>query len=159
MRPSWSILRRGFSLLLPKPIPGLVIPYTYLWWHEHNSGAEDGRKVRPCVIVLSVEDKDGDTKVTVAPITHRSPENGKIAALEIPPMIKSYLKLDDERSWIIVDEVNQLIWPGPDIWPVSRNPESPAFYGVLPPKFFGMVKKLLIDVAQRKRMKFVKRTP
>jgi hypothetical protein len=146
-------------LFLPKPIPGLVIPYAYLWWHEYNNGAEDGRKVRPCVVVLSVEEKDGTTKVTVAPITHRSPDKAKSTALEIPQMVKNYLKLDDERSWIIVDEVNQFIWPGPDVWPVSKNPQNPKAYGVLPPKLFGILKKMLLDVVQRKKIKFVKRTP
>lgn len=45
---------------LPAPEPGLVIPYAYLWRHEHGKGQEKGREVRPSVIVLAVQSpKDG----------------------------------------------------------------------------------------------------
>lgn len=39
---------------LPAPQPGLVICYSFLWSHEHRRGQEEGRKDRPCVIVLAV---------------------------------------------------------------------------------------------------------
>jgi hypothetical protein len=38
---------------LPAPQRGLVISYAYLWHHEHRAGLEEGRKDRPCVIVLA----------------------------------------------------------------------------------------------------------
>jgi mRNA-degrading endonuclease toxin of MazEF toxin-antitoxin module len=60
---------------LPRPEPGLVIPYAYLWRYEHRKGQEEGRKTRPCVIVLAAENQaDGTTRVTVAPITHTPPD-------------------------------------------------------------------------------------
>ena len=37
---------------VPTPHPGLVISYSYLWVGEHSHGAEEGRKDRPCAIVL-----------------------------------------------------------------------------------------------------------
>lgn len=37
---------------LPRPEPGLVVSYAYLWRHEHNRGLEEGLKVRPCAVVL-----------------------------------------------------------------------------------------------------------
>ena len=40
---------------IPTPEPGLIISYAYLWEHEAQSGQEEGRKDRPCVIALAVE--------------------------------------------------------------------------------------------------------
>lgn len=70
---------------LPTPEPGLVIPYAYLWRHEHRKGQEEGRKVRPSVIVLAVQSpKGGAPRVTVAPITHTPPaKDGE--AIELRP--------------------------------------------------------------------------
>lgn len=51
---------------IPKPEPGLVISYAYLWHHEHEAGQEEGGEDRPSVIVLAVEREiDGATLVTV----------------------------------------------------------------------------------------------
>ena len=61
---------------LPEPAPGLVIAYAYLWRHEHQQGREEGRKVRPAVIVLAVKrtgKENGGTEVYLAPITHTPP--------------------------------------------------------------------------------------
>ncbi len=60
---------------LPDPTPGLVIGYAYLWRDEARSGQEEGRKDRPCVIILSVQTLRGETVVTVAPITHAPPSD------------------------------------------------------------------------------------
>jgi len=92
----------------PTPEAGLVISYSYLWRHEHDAGAEEGRKNRPCVIILAVEKKDGNTLVTVAPITHSEPK-GKNLGLEIPPRVKQHIELDHEKSRVIISEVNQFV--------------------------------------------------
>lgn len=93
----------------------MVIPYACLWRHEHCKGQKEGRKVRPVVIVLAVRSpKEGAPVVTVAPITHTPPaKNGE--AIELPPRVKQALGLDDERSWIVLDEVNRFAWPGYNI--------------------------------------------
>jgi len=68
--------------------------------HEARGGQEEGRKDRPCVIALAVERRrDGETLVTVAPVTHRPPDDAA-AAVEIPRAVKIHLGLDDERSWV-----------------------------------------------------------
>jgi hypothetical protein len=78
---------------IPTPEPGLIISYAYLWEHEAQSGREEGRKDRPCVIALAVErQQDGETLVTVLPVTHRPPA----AAVEIPHAVKQHLGLDDD---------------------------------------------------------------
>ena len=61
-------------MAIPTPEVGLVISYGYLWHYEHQAGREEGRKDRPCVIVLVVRQSDySTTVVTVLPVTHRQP--------------------------------------------------------------------------------------
>src|SRR6185437_11021754 len=102
-------------MALPEPQPGLVISYAYLWHHEHRAGREEGVKDRPCVVVLALQNAGNGTKmVTVAPVTHSAPDN-PATALELPQAVKRHLGLDDDRSWIVVDEVNEFTWPGFDL--------------------------------------------
>jgi hypothetical protein len=121
-------------MAIPTPEPGLMISYAYVWDHEAQSGQEEGRKDRPCVIALAVERlQDGETLVTVLPVTHRSPDNAA-AAVEIPRAVKKHLRLDDERSWVIVSEGDQFVWPGYDLRKVQGTDRYD--YGFLPPRFF-----------------------
>jgi hypothetical protein len=124
-------------MVIPTPEPGLIISYSYVWDHEAQSGQEEGRKDRPCVIALAVErQQDGETLVTVLPVTHRAPDDAA-AAVEIPSAVKKHLGLDHERSWIVVSEGDQFVWPGYDLRKV-RNTER-YDYGYLPPRFFEQV--------------------
>lgn len=122
---------------LPSPEPGLVISYAYLWHGEHRAGQEEGRKDRPSVIVLAVERAaDGAMIVTVLPITHTAPTDPG-SAIEIPVPVKRHLGLDDDRSWIVVAEGNEFLWPGYDL---RKLPHSDRYdYGFLPPRFFNQV--------------------
>ncbi len=101
-------------MALPDPHPGLVISYSYLWATEHGSGREEGIKDRPCAIVLARQTMGDHTLVSVVPITH-SPPSDPAEAVEIPPTIKAHLGLDAMPSWIVISEVNDFIWPGPDL--------------------------------------------
>jgi hypothetical protein len=127
-------------MALPEPEPGLVISYAYLWHDEHERGQEEGRKDRPSVIVLAVERASDDaTVVTVLPITHRAPED-RAAAVEIPAPVKELLGLDRARSWIVVSEGNEFVWPGYGLRPVPGS-RARYDYGFLPPRFFYSVLK------------------
>jgi len=129
-------------MALPDPQPGLVISYGYLWHRKHRRGQEEGRKDRPCVIVLKTfVAENGDTVVRVAPITHGAPGDDALA-IEIPAPIKRHLGLDSERSWVILDEMNEFIWPGFDIRRPRGKPQGYA-YGFLPPAFFGQLMRKL----------------
>lgn len=123
----------------PEPHPGLVIRYAYLRKREHDEGREEGSKDRPCVIVLSVLDDDGEQEVMVLPITHSLPQRPE-DAIEIPPTTKQRLGLDSERSWIVITEANEFVWPGPDLRPLPGRDVSTIVHGVLPPKFFADVR-------------------
>ena len=124
-------------MAIPTPEPGLVISYAYLWDREARDGQEEGRKDRPCVIALAVQrQQDGKTWVTVLPVTH-SPPRDAAAAVEIPRAIKRHLGLDDARSWVVVSEGDQFVWPGYDLRK-ARGGDG-YDYGFLPPRFFTSV--------------------
>ena len=79
----------------PEPEVGLVISYSYLWKEEEEQGLVEGRKDRPCAIVLTGEvpaaESNRRKQVAVAPITHSPPHDPNVA-VEIPPRIKEHLK-------------------------------------------------------------------
>lgn len=122
---------------IPSPEPGLVISYAYLWHYEHQAGREEGQKDCPSVIVLAVEREAGEaTVVTVLPITH-SPPADPASAVEIPLPVKRHLGLDTDRSWIVVAEGNEFLWPGGDLRKILHTDRHD--YGFLPPRFLGRV--------------------
>lgn len=124
-------------MTIPAPSPGLVIHYAYLWRHEHEDGREEGVKNRPAVIVTAVaRDEGGKLLVAVSPITHRDP--GPHRSIPIPPRVKAALGLDDERSWIVTDEINLFEWPGFDLVQIPGKPGT-YVYGKLPERLFNQL--------------------
>ena len=105
--------------------------------------------------MLVVQKAEGDApRVTVAPITH-TPPDATTEAIELPPRVKQHLHLDGERSWIILDEVNEFTWPGYDIRPM---PGSASFsYGFIPPKLDDVVITRLLELAAARRVAEVPR--
>lgn len=136
-------------MALLSPEIGLVISYSYLWRYEHQSGTEEGQKNRPCVIVIAVEKQDGNTVVTVVPITHLKPK-GENLGIEMPPRVKQHLGLDSEKSWIIISEANQFIWPGYDLQPIPGS-KTEFSYGFLPPKLFEQIKSEMLKLIVKRR--------
>ena len=141
---------------LPFPRPGLVISYSYLWREEAERNLEEGAKDRPCAIVLSIEDRDGQTVTTVVPITHSPPDTD--LCVEIPQETKRRLGLDRDRSWIVANQVNRFDWPGSDLRPVSRDEPEKFEYGVLPPALYKKVVALLIEAVRRRQLTITPRT-
>ena len=87
-------------MAIPTPEPGLVVSYAYLWDHAARRGHDERREDRPGVIALAVERQpDGETLVTLLPVTHRAPDDAG-GAIEIPLAVKRHLGLDDDRSWV-----------------------------------------------------------
>ena len=130
---------------LPDPELGLVVSYSYLWYHERNKGRDEGTKTRPCVIVLAAEHQAGGAVlVRVVPVTH-SPPRAPDMAMEIPLAVKRHLGLDAARSWVVLDEVNEFTWPGFDLRPIP--PSHDCFsYGFLPPRLFDRLLEMLTRV-------------
>ena len=134
-------------MAFPTPAPGLVIRYAYLWRREALAGRAEGAKDRPCVVILALKREAGWTVVTVAPTTH-SPPNAPATAIEIPPATKRRLGLDGERSWIVVADLNQFIWPGPDLRPTHQGSETFA-YGLLPAALYREVRDGVLNLARK----------
>ena len=120
---------------LPKPEPGLVIRYSYLWLREHREGRDEGSKDRPCAIILALQSSAEDQHVLVVPITHSPPETAA-GAMELPLAVKQHLGLDSTRSWIVYSESNLFRWPGPDLRRAAGRDDGSVAYGFLPPRFF-----------------------
>jgi hypothetical protein len=142
---------------LPKPQPGLVISYSYLWAREHSQGAEDGKKDRPCAIVAARQIISGREIITVVPITH-TPPTDLADAVEIPAALKSHLGLDGMPSWVVVTETNDFLWPGPDLRAVSRSKPVRYDYGMLPPRFFTHIRDRILQAHLKRRLNQVPRT-
>jgi hypothetical protein len=99
--------------------------------------------------------ENGDTLVRVAPITHSEPEDDALA-IEIPAPVKRHLGLDSERFWVILDEMNEFVWPGFDIRRLRGKPQGYA-YGFLLPALFGQLLRKLGVLWQSGKLKRVPR--
>lgn len=141
-------------MTLPDPEPGLVISYGYLWRREQRAGREEGRKDRPCVVVLAAKVEGDGIRVTVAPVTHSPPKGDE--AIELPERVKQALGLDDDRSWVVTDEVNQFLWPGFDLRPVPRR-GGRFDYGFIPPRLFDRIVAAILQRAAAGRVGVVGR--
>lgn len=95
------------------------------------------------MLALVAMQEDGSPVVRVLPITH-TPPSDPAHAIEIPTAVKLRLRLDGERSWIVLTESNRFAWPGPDIRPLDT--ES-GYYGPLPPALFAAVKRRFVAIA------------
>lgn len=142
-------------MALPDPQLGLVISYSYLWHYEREQGRDEGRKDRPCVIVLAAEQVNDGFMVTVVPVTH-SPPAEPMHAVELPLAVKQHLGLDDERSWVVLNEGNRFLWPGYDLKPISGS-KGKFDYGFLPPRLFDMIIKRFVTLWSEGRGKAVPR--
>jgi len=133
----------------------MVIRYSILWSREARSGASEGRKDRPCAIVVAAPlDRNGDGRVVVVPITYAAPAN-TAACIPLLPAVKGSLGLDAEPSWICLDELNVFAWPGYDFRSI---PETGRYeYGVLPEDLFYRVRDGILALQRAGRTRQVLR--
>ena len=105
--------------------------------------------------MLAVERETGEAAVvTVLPITHSAPSDPK-TAVEIPMQVKRHLCLDDRRSWIVITEGNEFIWPGYDL---RKLPNTDRYdYGFLPPRLFNLVVKAFVNFHRLGRRRIASR--
>jgi hypothetical protein len=131
---------------LPKPVAGLIIRYSCLWYLEHLQGRDEGQKDRPCAIVAALRvDENGDMRVLVLPITHTPPDH-PARAVEIPARVKNRLNLDGARSWVVLSEWNEFVWPGPDLRRLPGATDASVVYGMLPPGLFATIRDRFLAI-------------
>jgi len=107
------------------------------------------------VIVTAVIRKDtGETDVLVAPITHSSPREAEVA-IEIPHKVRRHLGLDDERGYIIADEVNTVSWDDAGIVPV--RPGQQWVYGRIPKGLYDQLRAAMLILLSKQRLKIANR--
>ena len=124
---------------------GYIFRYSYLWRGQYLQGRREGDKDRPCLVLALVKtDEKGNSVVRVLPVTH-VPPNNPADAIEIPYVVKQRLRLDHERSWIVLTESNRFVWPGPDVRPLDTKD---GYYGPLPPALFRQVKQRFVILAK-----------
>jgi hypothetical protein len=144
-------------VLLPVPEPGLVVRDTYLWHSEYEQGREEGDKNRPRLIIPTAIGEEGETVVTVLPVTHTRPPP-ETGAVELPLAVKRRLGLDDANSWVAVTEMNRFVWPGPGLHPVPLTQAGRFDYGPLPPGLFRTIRERFLAAARAQRLRIVPRT-
>ena len=126
----------------PEPEIGQIVKYDYLWRDEKDKGRIEGAKERPCAVVVARKaSADGSFEVLLAPITHSPPIAGK-AATAIPEQAKKITGLDQNRSWLLIAEVNAVAWSDPGIVPAKKGE---WLYGNLPR---GVASKAVQDLAR-----------
>ena len=86
--------------------------------------------------------------MTVSAVIH-TPPAADAAAGEMARRVKRHLGLNDARSWIVVNEVNQVDWSGFDLRRLPRQ-NDPFAYDFIPPRLYEGVKATLLGThAQR----------
>jgi hypothetical protein len=144
---------------LPPPKPGQVIRYAYPWADESESGTEEGRKDRPAlVLALSVVNRDGLVQVLVLAITH-SPPRDPAAAVRLPDAVKHSLRLGEAPSWIVVNEANSFVWPGPDLRPAPGRKPRTHLCGEIPRDLLAEVARAYLAHVGTGRARRVRRAP
>jgi hypothetical protein len=93
----------------------------------------------------------------VLPVTHNQSAH-PAHAVEIPQLTKMRLGLDEERSWIMLNESNAFRWPGPDLRFADNGDASSVIFGMLPPGFFKIVLERFQQLETQTRAGRVMRT-
>ena len=82
----------------------------------------------------------------------------RLRLLEIPQAVKRRLKRDDERSWIILSELNRTPWPNQDTRVVPGSKPETIVYGQLPEALYNKVRDRWLELVDRRLVKVVART-
>ena len=98
------------------------------------------------MLALVETSAEGVRFVRVLPITHSPPVRAH-HAVELPPLVKRRLGLDDHRSWVVLTESNRFAWPGPDLRP-PRVHTADGYYGPLPPALFAEIRAKFVALAR-----------
>lgn len=141
-----------------EPKPGLVIYYDFLWKEESEQGQPQGRKDRPCAIVLSSEPQDdGTRKVLLCPITHAPVEDGE-TGVPLPPAVARHLGLDEEPQFIKTHQLNQVLWPDRALpYGVVPNRQGDWTCGEIPQALGKAVFDQILENAQERKLQKVDR--
>ncbi len=91
------------------------------------------------------------------PVTHSPPDDASLA-VEIPAKLKQRLRLDGARSWVVLSEWNEFVWPGPDLRRLPGAEDASVAYGFLPPGFFAAIRDRFLALVNSRAASQVPRT-
>jgi len=92
--------------MIDAPKAGDVLRYPYLWSRQAAHGETEGRKTRPCAVLLSLRAGSGQIELRLCAVTTQPPQTGT-HAVEVPEIEKRRAGLDSlVPLWVIVDEHN-----------------------------------------------------
>ena len=123
-----------------------MVRFDFLWKEEEEQGHIDGKKDRPCAIILATKpNAEGAQEVILGPITHSPPHEGE-TGMEIPEKLAHHLKLDDDQSWVKTHQVNTVAWER-DRLPYGIVPAHKGewIFGKLPQSFAKKIFKQIKD--------------
>lgn len=133
------------------PKAGQVIEYHYLWRWQRDLGETEGRKKRPCSVVLVVRDHGGNHVLFLAPITTKEPAKDR-RAVAIPETEIRRAKLDRHfRLWVMIDELNA------DVLELSCTLEDRTPRGQFSPAFTDKIIRAVQEVRSAGRLRLSKR--
>jgi hypothetical protein len=88
------------------PKAGTLMRYPYLWARQADSGEAEGRKRRPCAVVLALMRSMGKTELRLCAVTTQPPQR-TTRAVPVPEIEKRRAGLDAHIPlWVIIDEHN-----------------------------------------------------
>jgi len=73
-------------------------------------------------------------------------------------VVKRRLRLDDDRSWVVLAEANRFIWPGPDLRPLTPGDPTSVVYGPLPYALLEQIRLKFLAALKARKARAVRRT-
>jgi hypothetical protein len=143
-----------------EPPIGNLVAYEYLWLSQENT-RNDGAKAYPVALIFAKKIIASVTLAYAVGVSHKSPHASE-KAIEVPKKLKRHLGLDEDRSWIYTDQLNEFTWPGPDLKPAEWLSKLPSarnscIIGALPINWFALVKQDVIENLKLKRAAIIRR--
>jgi len=133
------------------PAVGDVWSYPYLWARQARDGEVEGRKARPCALILLLRRDDGRTLMVLLAITSQRPREDEMA-VEVPQIERRRAGLDADRPlWVIVDERNEDVLPG------SWDFEPGGRIGQFSAAFTGQIRQAKMEAIRTRRSRRVPR--
>lgn len=133
------------------PHAGHVLRYPYLWARQAGQGETEGRKQRPCAVILALSSAKGQTELRLCAITTQPPRR-ETHAVEVPEIEKRRAGLDGSVAlWVIVDEHNL------DVFEQSFYIEPQSMIGAFSSAFTKELQAAMIVALRQRNSKAVRR--
>jgi hypothetical protein len=137
-------------MAFPKPRPGLVVGYDFLFREQADAGMENAGKPHPAAIILVVR-QDVQVRVSLLAISHSPPSpNDAAFRLKLTSAECREMGLDTKDHWINLRDINAFDWPGYDL--VRSAPGGAFVYGAMSKGTFARLVAALKVCAGRRSM-------